>query len=446
MADKLLIRAYNVELGDCIYCRIPGARVAAAGDHDFHMLIDCGSWGSFSALKAAIEHLKTGLPDAGQGKKRLDLLVVTHEHKDHIAGFDADLFSGLAIGNIWMSAAMNREHPQSQKTFALQDYAKRAMRGLAELNLDQSPEIRDLIDVYAVSNDDAVETLQKTLPEANHIKPKHVHAGDTAEGLDVQLRDTTIEVLGPENDIDGYYLGEDPDSSLRGLQDTAAPFRPHAVAAGTAPAPENIGAADFRRLQSRMMSNALAFADEAGGVVNNTSVVLLVSWRGKRLLFVGDAEWDKRFKEGKKNASWNVMWHLRKAKLQQPLDFLKIGHHGSINATPWNDAEDGKVTEPSTILDAILPIQRAHAAKAVASTLRKNYQSIPSAALLVEIGKRVQNSKSYEQTLSAEGVKLKDLPFFAAREKSWLGDKQPVRTDFESLLSEDNFVEVEIDA
>ena len=103
-----------------------------------------------------------------------------------------------------------------------------------------------------------------------------------------------------------------------------------------------------------MMSSALAFADEAGSVVNNTSVVLLVNWRGKRLLFVGDAEWDTRFKEGKKNASWNVMWHLHKAKLQEPLDFLKIGHHGSINATPWNDAEDGKVSEPSTILDAIL--------------------------------------------------------------------------------------------
>lgn len=445
MADKLLIRAYNVELGDCIYCRIPNARVDQAADRDFHMLVDCGSWGSFSALKAAVEHLKEGLPDAGHGKKRLDLLVVTHEHKDHIAGFDADLFSGLSIGNIWMSTAMDRDHPQSQKTFALQDYAKRAMRGLAELNLDQSPEIRDLIDVYAVSNDDAVETLQKTLPEANDIRPKYVHAGDTAEGLGVRLRDTTIEVLGPENDIDGYYLGEDPDSSLRGFEDTALPFRPHA-ATGVTPIPKNIGIADFRRLQSRMMSNALAFADEAGSVVNNTSVVLLVNWRGKRLLFVGDAEWDTRFKQGKKNASWNVMWHLRKDKLQEPLDFLKIGHHGSINATPWNDAEDGKTTEPSTILDAILPVQRAHSAKAVASTLRKNYQSIPSAALLVEIGKRVQNSKSYEETLTAGGVKPKDLPFFAAREKTWFGERQPIRTDFESLLSEDNFVEVEIDA
>ena len=445
MADKLLIRAYNVELGDCIYCRIPGARVTQGGADDFHMLIDCGSWGAFAGLKSAIEHLKTQLPDAGKGKKRLDLLVVTHEHKDHIAGFDADLFKDLAIGNIWMSTAMNRDHPQSERAFALQDFATRAMRGLAALNLEFSPELQELVDLYSVSNDDAIETLQRTLPRANGIEPKYVHTGDTAAALGIRLKDTTIEVLGPEQDIDGYYLGEDPDISLRALDATAAPFKEHA-AVGPKSIPTNIGLADFRRLQSRMMSNALAFAEEAGSVINNTSVVLLIEWRDKRLLFVGDAEWDTRFREKKKNASWNVMWHLHKEKLQRPLDFLKIGHHGSINATPWNDAEDAKQTEPSAILDAILPMQRSRQAKAIASTLRKKYPSIPSAALLVELGKRTQNAKVYEEELNASGIKLGDLPFFTEREKRWLGSKQPLRTDFEALLSNDNFAEEEIES
>ena len=96
----------------------------------------------------------------------------------------------------------------------------------------------------------------------------------------------------------------------------------------------------------------------------------------------------------RKRVPWNVMWHLHKDKLQKPLNFLKIGHHGSVNATPWNDAEDGRETEPSTILEAILPPQRAHAAKAMASTLRKNYQSIPSSALLLEIGKASRTPSS----------------------------------------------------
>ena len=85
-------------------------------------------------------------------------------------------------------------------------------------------------DVYAVSNDDAIETLQKTLPEANGITPKYVHAGDTAASLGIQLRDTTITVLGPEEDIDGYYLGEDPEARC------AVSKRPVRLSVSTPPA------------------------------------------------------------------------------------------------------------------------------------------------------------------------------------------------------------------
>lgn len=441
MADELLIRAYNVELGDCIYCRIRGAR---SDGSDFHMLIDCGSWGPEVALKSAMKHLKEGLPAAGAHKKRLDLLVVTHEHKDHIAGFDADLFSDLEIGAIWMSTAMNRDHKQSERAFALQDFARRAMRGLAATSLALGPEVQDLVDLYSVTNDVAIETLQKTLPEANGIEPKYVHAGDTAESLGLDLNGATIDVLGPENDIDGYYLGQDPDLSLRALEEATKRFEQN-VAVSAKAIPTNISLADFRRLQSRMMSGALAFADEAGAVINNTSVVLLIEWKGKRLLFVGDAEWDTRFRQGKKNASWNVMWELRKEKLGKPLDFLKVGHHGSINATPWNPDEDGGQTEPSKILDAILPTARSHQAQAIVSTLRKKYRPIPSAALLAELGRRVQNTKIYERELEDIGFKLKDIPFFAEREKQWLGEGQPIRTDFEALLSGESFVEVTIE-
>ena len=67
--------------------------------------------------------------------------------------------------------------------------------------------------------------------------------------------------------------------------------------------PANISPADFRHLQSRMMSSAFAFAELSSKVTNNTSVVLLIEWKGKRLLFVGDAEWDTKFKDGKANGA-----------------------------------------------------------------------------------------------------------------------------------------------
>ena len=194
-----------------------------------------------------------------------------------------------------------------------------------------------------------------------------------------------------------------------------------------------------------MMSSAFAFTELASKVTNNTSVVLLIEWKNKRLLFVGDAEWDLKFKEGKANGAWNVMWQKRKAKLNKPIHFLKIGHHGSENATPWNDLEDGQVTEPSTILDAILPRPAPGAkpaAKAVVSTMRKNYETIPRSALLAELGKRVQNVRNYQTAL---GNRASALPKFNQFEKLWLNAPQPLRTDCENALSNAPFVDVEIE-
>ena len=90
MADHLLVRMYNVGLGDCIYLRIPDA------GRDVHVLIDCGNKpGRPAVLKQCIQELKPELPDDGAGGKRLDLLVVTHPHEDHHRGFEEDFFEGI---------------------------------------------------------------------------------------------------------------------------------------------------------------------------------------------------------------------------------------------------------------------------------------------------------------------------------------------------------------
>ena len=91
MADKLLIRLFDVGLGDCIYCRIPKAHT---NGRDFHILIDCGTLSSTDYLSDAIEKLKPLLPLI-DGKRHVDLLVVTHEHKDHMTGFGMKLWDGF---------------------------------------------------------------------------------------------------------------------------------------------------------------------------------------------------------------------------------------------------------------------------------------------------------------------------------------------------------------
>jgi hypothetical protein len=442
MADKLLVRAYNVEVGDCFYVRIPKARKVGNVTDDFHVLVDCGSVGGGASLTSALTNLKGLLPEQN-GKRRLDLLVVTHEHKDHIAGFDPDLFENIRIGHVWMNAAMDPQHPQAGRTHQLHQLATTAMRNIAALNLSLSPELAELAALYGVDNDAAMEALRDTLPTRNGITPTYVHAGMTPAQLGLPLTGAAIRVLGPERDIDRFYLGEEADPDMQQLIAGGALFR-DAPPPPSRVYPANISQADFRRLQSRMMSSAFAFAELSSKVTNNTSVVLLIEWKNKRLLFVGDAEWDKKFKEGKANGAWNVMWHERKAALDKPIHFLKIGHHGSENATPWNDLEDGTVTEPSTILDAILPVPKGSAkpkAKALVSTKRKNYETIPRSALLVEIGRRVRNVRNYSTAL---GPRAPTLPKYVEFERPWLKKPQPWRTDLENMLAGDNYVDVEI--
>ncbi|WEJ08440.1 ComEC/Rec2 family competence protein [Sinorhizobium prairiense] len=446
MARKLLVRAFDVGLGDCIYCRIPDAH---EDDRDFHILIDCGSWSGMQYLEAAVGKLKQMLPAVG-GKRRLDLLVVTHQHKDHIAGFGPSLWNDISIGAIWMSAAMNPKHAQAEGARKLHAFAGSVAERAAGLNL--APELTDLFTAYEFDNDTAMTTLRTTLPATNNIQPIYVHAGmSTGSSLQLPLKGARLNILGPENDIDHFYLGDPKDPNLQGVLGMVESLKAGAVLGATPKSasqqPSNISASDFQALRTRMLSAALAFADLDGKVTNNTSVILLIEWRDKRLLFVGDAEWDAAFVPGKGNGSWNTMWAKSRALLDNPVDFLKVGHHGSTNATPWDDdpgRHAGKPNEPLDILNAVLPRTGSPTAFAIVSTERGRYKTIPEAALLVELGTRIANKVDYATALAVADVDLSTINKFEEFEKPWIGHGQPPRTDFNSLIEKDGYIDVEI--
>ncbi|MBP6812003.1 MAG: hypothetical protein KA138_10815 [Saprospiraceae bacterium] len=446
MANKLLIRLYNVGLGDCIYVRIPADSPAT---NDFHILIDCGSLGEKVLLENALKDLETKmLPSVGNtGKKRLDLLVATHPHKDHIIGFDPDAFKNIQIGQVWLSPIMNKNHQQAENTHSLQAFTTNAIRGIQARGLALGPEFALLAALYGLDRKGAEKALTETIPrQQNGIEPKYVKAGDTSSSLGLALPQAKITVVGPENNIDYFYLGDDEAAGFQGLAGFAKTFAAEAPVKNSLQ-PSNISVGDFQKLQSRMLSDAFAFANLSSEVENNSSVVLLIEWRNKRLLFVGDAEWDEQFKEGKRNASWNVMWNKRKSLLNKPIDFLKIGHHGSVNATPWlADAPD--THEVNQILNAILPRPaqgKTPKAQAVVSTKRANYDVIPDTNLMAELGKRVKKQRIYKTAFGKiPDFDFNSIPFYADKEQANLNKKQPYRTDFEKMLDKGEFVDITI--
>lgn len=435
MDDMLLVRLYNVGLGDCIYLRVPdGAQQAR------HILIDCGNkFASSELLTAAIEDLKEQLrPNGG----RLDLLVATHSHEDHIRGFDKQRFAGIRIDRIWLSVAMDPDHPQAEKVRELQEHNRKALAGLRESSRGALSELA--ASLMSLSKGEGLKALREDLPAANDIEPLYVHAGTRQQDLRVFTeKDNRLLVLAPMAHVDGFYLGKEFDrlDEYLGFCEVRGQPAEQAAPAQEKTIPQNISSADFERLKERLQSNALAFALEEGHLVNNTSVVLLLEWRGRRLLFTGDAEYklayEGKYREGKSNGSWNVMWEKQRKHLRQPLDFLKVGHHGSENATPWTTIKLGEGQGASRsqrphpindLLDALLPLPaegESPSARAVVSTERSGYPTIPSPALMEELGKRVGNRKRYDEPRENGHFVAPDVP-------------QPQRTDLEWQVAGDS--------
>src|SRR6202042_1561677 len=94
--------------GDCILARVPdGLKIR-------HMLVDFGRAPGKGGTTAAFPKIAEDIKSFCGG--RLDLLVMTHEHLDHIEGFyhQRHVFDAIKVDHVWMSLP---SHPKYYERF-----------------------------------------------------------------------------------------------------------------------------------------------------------------------------------------------------------------------------------------------------------------------------------------------------------------------------------------
>ncbi|MEA2973585.1 MAG: hypothetical protein QOG82_2043 [Actinomycetota bacterium] len=354
MTEPVRVRMYNVGFGDCFVVSIPGP------ERDHVVLVDCGRHSGTLMDEPpfwdVVERVVADLPRV-DGKPTVDVLVMTHRHRDHVHGFSREeLWRDVRVGEVWMPWTENDADPVARGLKEQQDAsAARSFHALRAFGAGARPAVD--IALNSITNQGAMDTLRgfgcpvRYLPDP--LRPQGtVLTGRAGGGLGLPAG-VTVHVLGPSRDratitlLDpppgSAYLRMVPATTLDVAFDAAAPYdsppldvpRPWAgdwdisrpeyearVGAGGAPLVDDDLLA---HLDAAACADAEGLAMSVDHALNGTSLVLLFEIGKLCLLFPGDAQW----------GTWKAM--LANPDWEQKLKdvrFLKVGHHGSHNATP----------------------------------------------------------------------------------------------------------------
>jgi beta-lactamase superfamily II metal-dependent hydrolase len=334
---------YNVGFGDCFLLRIP----TTGGERT--MLVDCGyhslGKGSFSD-KELVQQIKSDLKG-----KPLDVVVATHRHQDHISGFgETQLWSDVAVEEVWLPFTANpaalADEPALRAwqgvidaTDSLWDAdgklvpAARAALGArdgdeqaaAEFMLwnarANKPGIENLL--HGFKRGDGRKSLRRFLPDKTSYPTSFTTTA---------LPGATIHVLGPP--LDPAMRKHKSVPSSWGFDDSlqTGPAEPVVSPFGgewqvpTARLPPRRPFTDKTLQAVRVFNDDLLSAAKAiDGFLNGESLVLVLEFGKARLLLPGDAE----------VGAWiTILGNPAALALASSATFVKVGHHGSHNATP----------------------------------------------------------------------------------------------------------------
>jgi Metallo-beta-lactamase superfamily len=368
---RATIRMYRLGVGDCFLVSFP-----RAGQGDFRLLIDCGvhqaQTGGSQRIKDTVQDLKkvTG------GK--IDVVVGTHEHQDHLSGFPevASVFGQSCAGEIWAAwtedlddalAKSLRTKKDTALTALYQAQKRMRLAGLAE------PE-QQLTSLLGFFGDDSGPKLKAFGAALRSLSSKVNYLEPGGPPIEIVEDSVRAFVLGPprkkelldqsdpsKKDKDQIYgfdasmgllgqlapalggesLGPFDDRFSLPLEGTKALsfFKQRYWAAAN---DENLqgridNTQDWRRVDADWMDTATALGMQLDQDTNNTSLVLAFELGPKKeggpvLLFAADAQVGNWL-------SWqDVTWTFEGRTIKGP-DLLKrtilykVGHHASHNAT-----------------------------------------------------------------------------------------------------------------
>ena len=354
---RVEIRSYQVGFGDCFLISF----VYGTTDKR-HVLIDFGTTGlpkngkPSVHMKRIAEQIKADCAPTG----RLTAIVATHRHADHISGFGTDGKtgqSGLVIKDLRPKRVLQpwTEDPNARPTArqattngsnkgfvaalaTMNDLAARVERLVSAKPAWMSATVRRELQFLGgdnIANKSAIENLI-AMGEAKGAKSLYLRYG-AKSGLEALLPGVKVRVLGPpdltQTNAIRKQRQKDPQEFWQ-LVSGMVPLKAGAAARHLGGASSRAGVpVEGRWFRDRLVSQAgrglLEIVRQLDQQMNNTSLILLFEVFGKKLLFPGDAQlenWSYALAESK-NSKEN-------AKLLAGVDFYKVGHHGSLNATP----------------------------------------------------------------------------------------------------------------
>ena len=377
-SSSIRIRMYRVGFGDCFLVSFP---VDGASQH---MLVDCGvhARGDIGTMDRVLADIAT------ETGGKLAIVVATHAHQDHISGFGRgkDIFKGFSeVGQIWMPWTENPEDDQAstlrRKRLALAMQLEQHFR----LAANSSPQALAAV-MNIADNQSSLDFLHSGFD--GKAKVQYLQAGSKVER--VPIAGLSVKVLGPPRDQE-FLSKMDPPPAQRYLrlgnkgegasENVTKPFGDKWVLLRDSEllAQLRLDEASEKQLRKQLSDpslEALAFAIDQ--VLNNTSVVMLLTFSGLSLLFPGDAQY----------GNW-LSWLQQEGsdELLESVRFYKVSHHGSFNATPRR------------------AVEMMHEFAAMASTQNVPWASIPRIPLMKALTQQAKN-----KVVRSDSLHVKNAP------------------------------------